>query len=76
MGQAHVSDKKSHATKAKADIKLFKLIPEVKELASSSVALEREFQTLLEKNLQTFFGVTFFESLSSELKRISQQNQK
>jgi len=45
-----------------ADIKLFMTKPEVRELAVSSVALERELQTLLERNLQTFFGVTFLKS--------------
>jgi len=45
-----------------ADIKLFKIKPEVKELAVCSVALERELQTLLEKNMQTFFGITFLRS--------------
>jgi len=45
-----------------ADIKLFRLKPEVKELAVSSVALERELQALLEQNMQTFFGITFLQS--------------
>ena len=45
-----------------ADIKLFKIKPEVKELAVSSVALEKDLQTLLENNLQTFLGVTFLRS--------------
>ena len=45
-----------------ADIKLFKIKPEVKELAVSSVALERDLQTLLENNMQTFLGVTFLKS--------------
>ena len=42
-----------------ADIKLFKVKSEVTELAASSVMLEKELQTLLEKNMQTFFGITF-----------------
>jgi len=45
-----------------ADIKLFQIKPEVKELTASSVALERELQTLLEQNMQTFFGITFLKS--------------
>lgn len=45
-----------------ADIKLFQIKPGVAELAVSSVALEKDLQTLLEKNMQTFFGVTFLKS--------------
>ena len=45
-----------------ADFKLFSIQNGVKELPSSQVALERELQTLLEKNMTTFFGVTFLQS--------------
>lgn len=45
-----------------ADIKLFQITPDVIELDVSSVALEKELQTLLEKNMTTFFGVTFLKS--------------
>ena len=45
-----------------ADFKLFSIQNGVKELSSSQVALERELQTLLEKNMMTFFGVTFLRS--------------
>lgn len=45
-----------------ADIKLFQTKPDVTELVVSSVALEKDLQTLLEKNMQTFFGVTFLKS--------------
>lgn len=45
-----------------ADFKLFSIKNGVSELPSSQVALERELQTLLEKNMMTFFGVTFLRS--------------
>ena len=45
-----------------SDIKLFKIKPTVQELAVSSMALEKELQTLLEKNMQSFFGITFLRS--------------
>ncbi|MDR2546816.1 MAG: endonuclease NucS [Lachnospiraceae bacterium] len=45
-----------------ADIKLFKTKPVVEELTVSAVALEKELQTLLENNMQTFFGITFLRS--------------
>ena len=45
-----------------SDIKLFKIKPNVQELAVSSVALEKELQSLLEKNMQSFFGITFLRS--------------
>ncbi len=42
-----------------ADIKLFKIDNGVEELPATLVSLERELQTLIEKNMPTFFGVTF-----------------
>lgn len=45
-----------------ADFRLFSIKNGVSELPSSQVALERELQTLLEKNMMTFFGVTFLRS--------------
>ena len=45
-----------------ADFKLFSIKGGVSELPSSQMALERELQILLEKNMMTFFGVTFLKS--------------
>ena len=45
-----------------ADIKLFSLKGQVKELNSNQVPLEKELQQLLEQNMSTFFGVTFLKS--------------
>ena len=45
-----------------SDIKLFTISGEVKELPASAVTLERELQVLIERNMQTFFGVTFLKS--------------
>lgn len=45
-----------------SDIKLFTISGEVKELPASAVTLERELQILIERNMQTFFGVTFLKS--------------
>jgi predicted transport protein len=46
-----------------ADIKLFTISPRgVTELAATSVTLEKELQTLIEQNMQTFFGATFLRS--------------
>ena len=45
-----------------ADFKLFSIQNGVEELPASQVALERELQTLLEQNMQAFFGVTFLRS--------------
>lgn len=42
-----------------ADIKLFNIKGEVKEYQSGTVTLEKELQTIIEKNMETFFGVTF-----------------
>lgn len=45
-----------------ADINLFSISEEVAQLSSSSFQLERELQLLIEKNMDTFFGVTFLQS--------------
>lgn len=45
-----------------ADIKLFAIKGEVKELPSMQITLEKELQKLIEENLFTFFGVTFLKS--------------
>jgi len=45
-----------------ADIKLFSLKGQVKELNSNQVPLEKELQQLLEQNMSTFLGVTFLKS--------------
>lgn len=45
-----------------ADFKLFSIKNGVSELPSVQVALEKELQILLEKNMTTFFGVTFLRS--------------
>ena len=45
-----------------ADIKLFKYKPQVEEMKAASVLLEKELQTVIENNMQDFFGVTFLES--------------
>lgn len=44
------------------DINLFSLNETVTQLSPSSFQLERELQTLIEKNMYTFFGVTFLQS--------------
>ena len=43
-------------------IKLFKTDGKVEEFQSSAATLEKELQTLIEKNMQTFFGITFLAS--------------
>ena len=48
-----------------ADIKLFNINGTVKEYQSGNVTLEKELQTVIEKNMEVFFGVTF---LASEYK--------
>lgn len=48
-----------------ADIKLFNITGKVSELQSGNVTLEKELQTVIENNMETFFGVTF---LASEYK--------
>ena len=45
-----------------AEIKLFKVKPEVKELEASTVLLEKELQNLIESNMEQFFGVKFLKS--------------
>lgn len=42
-----------------ADIKLFNISGKVSELQSGNVILEKELQTVIENNMETFFGVTF-----------------
>lgn len=44
------------------DIKLFNIKGEVKEYKSGTVTLEKELQTVIEQNMETFFGVTFLAS--------------
>lgn len=45
-----------------AEIKLFSIGDTVKERTSSEVVLEKELQTLIENNMETFFGVKFLKS--------------
>ncbi len=45
-----------------ADIKLFSIHGGVNELPSTSVTLEKELQTLIEQNMQTFFSTAFIKS--------------
>ena len=45
-----------------ADIKLFNINGKVKEYHSGTVTLEKELQTVIEKNMDAFFGVTFLAS--------------
>ena len=45
-----------------SDIKLFSTGDNVKELVSKEVILEKELQNLIEKNMETFFGVKFLKS--------------
>ena len=45
-----------------AEIKLFSTSDTVKERVSSEVVLEKELQTLIEHNMETFFGVRFLKS--------------
>lgn len=42
-----------------ADIKLFNIKGNVKEYQSGTVTLEKGLQTIIEQNMETFFGVTF-----------------
>ncbi len=44
------------------DVKLFRINGKATELASNSVKLERELQTLIENNMEEFFGVRFIQS--------------
>ncbi|WP_049042321.1 DUF5655 domain-containing protein [Clostridium sporogenes] len=45
-----------------SDIKLFKIKDTVEVLPARWASLERELQTLIEKNMPAFFGVTFLKS--------------
>ena len=45
-----------------ADIKLFNINKTVKEYQSGTVTLEKELQTVIENNMNTFFGVTLLAS--------------
>ena len=45
-----------------ADIKLFRTKNQVKQLKSSQVLLEKHLQTLIENNMEEFFGVRFLKS--------------
>ena len=45
-----------------SDIKLFKIADGVEELSASWGSLERELQTLIESNMNTFFGVNFLKT--------------
>lgn len=45
-----------------SDLKLYKINGEVKELSPTTVNLEKELQTLIEKNMDTMFGVRFLDS--------------
>lgn len=45
-----------------SEIKLFSLGEKVKECISSEVILEKELQTLIEQNMEIFFGVRFLKS--------------
>lgn len=45
-----------------ADIKLFNINGRVREYAGGTVTLEKELQTVIENNMETFFGVTFLAS--------------
>ena len=45
-----------------SEIKLFNINGYVKQLISSEVLLEKELQTLIENNMETFFGVRFLKS--------------
>lgn len=45
-----------------SEIRLFSLSGKVNQLKDNAVALEKELQTLIENNLETFFGVRFVKS--------------
>lgn len=45
-----------------ADIKLFNINGKVEKYQSGNVTLEKELQTVIENNMETFFGVTFLAS--------------
>lgn len=45
-----------------SDITLFNLKPQVRPVELKAVALEKDIQTLIEANMETFFGVRFLQS--------------
>ncbi|MGI5935833.1 MAG: DUF5655 domain-containing protein [Oscillospiraceae bacterium] len=45
-----------------SDLKLFRIKNEAKELVGTSVAIEKSLQTLIENNMETFFGIKFLAS--------------
>lgn len=45
-----------------SEIELFKTNTQIERLKSSEVTLEKELQTLIENNMETFFGVRFLKS--------------
>lgn len=45
-----------------SEMKLFKIKGDIKQIVSLEVLLEKELQTLIEKNMETFFGVRFLKS--------------
>lgn len=45
-----------------SEIKLYSINQSVEELESSKVPLEKDLQTLIENNMETFFGVRFLKS--------------
>ena len=45
-----------------SEIKLFEVGTVVKERTSSNVVLEKQLQTMIEQNMETFFGVRFLKS--------------
>ncbi len=45
-----------------SDIKLFSVGETIKERTSSEVVLEKDLQNLIERNMETFFGVRFLKS--------------
>ena len=51
-----------HSEDKMSDIKLFKYNPKVVELKAEGVLLERELQTVIEKNMQDFFIVPWGET--------------
>lgn len=42
-----------------SEIKLFKIKGDIKQIVSSEVLLEKELQTLIEKNMETFLVYDF-----------------
>lgn len=45
-----------------SEIKLFEIGTVVKERTSSTVLLEKQLQTMIEQNMETFFGIRFLKS--------------